>query len=155
MRSFRVYVDTSVLGGYFDSEFAEWSRSLIRDFRLGRLKPVLSEIVATEIEPAPAHVRALHAELVRMPAEIVSVTVEAVDLVDQYARRGVLGERYRNDMLHIALATLARVDVLVSWNFRHIVRLDKIEAFNAVNRDRGLGTLNIYSPREVTFYGED
>lgn len=46
--------------------------------------------------------------------------------------------RYRNDMLHIALATLARVDVLVSWNFRHIVRLDKIQAFNGVNRERGL-----------------
>ncbi len=155
MRPFRVYVDTSVLGGYFDPEFAEWSRSLIQDFRLGRLKPVLSEVVATEIEPAPSHVREIHAELVRLPAEIVDVTVEAVDLVDQYARRGVLGERYRNDMLHIAVATIARVDVLVSWNFRHIVRLDKIESFNAVNRERGLGTLNIYSPREVTFHGED
>jgi hypothetical protein len=58
-------------------------------------------------------------------------------------------------MLHIALATLARVDVLVSWNFRHIVRLDKIRAFNAVNAERGLGDLSIYSPREVTFYGEE
>lgn len=58
-------------------------------------------------------------------------------------------------MLHIALATLARVDVLVSWNFRHIVRLDKIRAFNAVNAERGLGDLSIYSPREVTFHGEE
>jgi hypothetical protein len=58
-------------------------------------------------------------------------------------------------MLHIALATLARVDVLVSWNFRHIVRLDKIQAFNAVNRGQSLGPLSIYSPREVTFYGEE
>lgn len=155
MRSFRVYVDTSVLGGCFDPEFSEWSISLIQDFRLGRLKPVLSEIVATEIEPAPTQVRELHAELVRLPAEIVAVTVETVDLMQEYERRGVLAPRYRNDMLHIALATLARVDVLVSWNFRHIVRLDKIQAFNAVNRERGLGALNIYSPREVTFYGEE
>jgi len=58
-------------------------------------------------------------------------------------------------MVHIALATLARVDVLVSWNFRHIVRLDKIRAFNAVNEERGLAALSIYSPREVTFYGEE
>jgi predicted nucleic acid-binding protein len=155
MRSFRVYVDTSVLGGYFDPEFSEWSMSLIQDFRLGRLKPVLSEVVATEIEPAPIQVRELHAELVRLPAEIVAVTLETVDLVEEYERRGVLSPRYRNDMLHIALATLAGVDVLVSWNFRHIVRLDKIQAFNDVNQERGLGALNIYSPREVTFYGEE
>jgi hypothetical protein len=45
--------------------------------------------------------------------------------------------------------------VLVSWNFRHIVRLDKIRAFNEVNAERGLSPLSIYSPREVTFYGEE
>ena len=155
MRSFRVYVDTSVLGGCFDPEFSEWSLSLVRDFRLGRLSPVLSEVIAAEIEPAPSQVRELHEELLLLPAEVIPVTSEALSLVDAYQQRGVLSPRYRNDMLHIALATLARVDVLVSWNFRHIVRLDKIQAFNAVNADRGLGVLNIYSPREVTFYGED
>jgi len=86
---------------------------------------------------------------------VVPVTPEALSLVTAYQQRGVLSPRYRNDMLHIALATLARVDVLVSWNFRHIVRLDRIRAFNAVNEERGLGVLSIYSPREVTFYGEE
>ncbi|MEB2344135.1 MAG: PIN domain-containing protein [Deltaproteobacteria bacterium] len=155
MRSFRVYVDTSVLGGCFDPEFAEWSLSLIQDFRLGRLAPVLSEVIAAEVEPAPSAVRELHEELLLLPAEVVRVTSEALSLVTAYQQRGVLSPRYRNDMLHIALATIARVDVLVSWNFRHIVRLDKIRAFNAVNAERGLGDLSIYSPREVTFYGEE
>jgi len=54
-----------------------------------------------------------------------------------------------NDMLHIALATIAEVDVLVSWNFRHIVRLDKILLFNAVNLEQGYKPLTIFSPREV------
>jgi predicted nucleic acid-binding protein len=155
MRRFRVYVDTSVLGGCFDPEFAEWSLSLVQDFRLGRLAPVLSDVVAAEVEPAPSQVRALHAELLLMPAEVVAVTPEALALVAGYQQRGVLSPRYWNDMLHIALATLARVDVLVSWNFRHIVRLDKIRAFNEVNAERGLSPLSIYSPREVTFYGEE
>jgi hypothetical protein len=53
-------------------------------------------------------------------------------------------------MRHIALATIADVDALVSWNFRHIVRLDKIRLFNAVNVESGYRVLNILSPREVT-----
>jgi predicted nucleic acid-binding protein len=155
MRTFRVYVDTSVLGDCFDPEFSEWSLSLVQDFRLGRLSPVLSDVIAAEVEPAPSQVHELYEELLLLPAEVIPVTSEALSLVDAYQQRGVLSPRYRNDMLHIALATLARVDVLVSWNFRHIVRLDKIQGFNAVNEERGFGTLSIYSPREVTFYGED
>ncbi len=54
----------------------------------------------------------------------------------------------------IALATTADVDVLVSWNFRHIVHFDKIRQFNAANLERGYKPIDIYSPREVTNYGE-
>lgn len=53
-------------------------------------------------------------------------------------------------MLHIALATVADVDLLVSWNFKHIVRFDKIRLFNAVNLEQGYKPLAIHSPREVT-----
>ena len=58
-------------------------------------------------------------------------------------------------MLHIALSTIADVDILVSWNFRHIVRYDKIRQFNAVNLEQGYHILDIYSPREVTSYEKD
>ena len=58
-------------------------------------------------------------------------------------------------MLHIAVATIAEVDVLVSWNFRHVVRLDKIRLFNAVNLELGYKPLMIYSPREVITYEDD
>ena len=63
--------------------------------------------------------------------------------------------RCQNDMLHIALATVAGVDVLVSWNFRLIVRFDKIRLFGAVNLELGYTPLAIYSPREVSGHGED
>lgn len=55
-------------------------------------------------------------------------------------------------MTHIALATIAEVDAIVSWNFRHIVRLEKIRLFNAVNVELGYPVLSILSPREVTTY---
>lgn len=58
--------------------------------------------------------------------------------------------KYHNDGIHIALATVAEVDVLVSWNFRHIVNFNKIRLFNAVNMEQGYKQIQIYSPREVT-----
>lgn len=76
-------------------------------------------------------------------------------MLTAYERHGILGKRFRNDMPHIALATIADVDVLTSWNFRHIVRFDKIWLFTAVNIEQGYRALAIHSPREVTTYGAD
>jgi predicted nucleic acid-binding protein len=151
MKRLRIYVDTSVIGGCYDPEFRAWSSGLIEDFRAGRFYLVLSEATAAEIERAPVQVREIHAELTAF-AEILPVTEEALDLVEKYEAHAILGSRFRNDMLHIALATVAEVDVLVSWNFRHIVRLDKIQQFNGINLQRGYKPLAIYSPREVTTY---
>lgn len=88
-------------------------------------------------------------------AELLPVTEEVIEVLTAYESHRILGPRFRNDMLHIALATVAEVDVLVSWNFRHIVRLDKIQHFNGVNLELGYKTLSIYSPREVTTYGRE
>lgn len=155
MKRLRVYLDTSVLGGCFDEEFAEWSTRLIDDIRAGRFAPVLSDVTAAEAGDAPAAVQALHDELLVIAGDLLPVTAEALELVGAYQTRGVLSARFRNDMLHIALATIAEVDVLVSWNFRHVVRLDKIRLFNAVNLELGYKPLTIYSPREVITYEED
>ena len=155
MKRQRVYVDTSVLGGCFDPEFAPWSNTLMHDFRSGRLAPVLSEVAAAEVIGAPETVRGLHAELLELGADLLPVTTEVLALLRAYEARGILGERFRNDMLHIALASIADVDVLVSWNFRHIVRLDRIRLFGAVNLELGYRVLSIYSPREVASHGEE
>ena len=112
---------------------------------------MLSDVTVAEIERAPEPVRDLHGELVSI-AELLPVTEEALDLLSTYEGHGILSPRFRNDMLHIAVATVAEVDVLVSWNFRHVVRLDKIQRFNGVNLELGYKTLAIYSPREVTTY---
>ena len=138
MKKLRIYVDTSVIGGCFDPEFAEWSNALIDDFRKGRYQAVLSDVTAAEVLPAPDFVGNLHAELLSLPTQVVRVDEDAVSLVQHYIAHSVLGQRFMNDMLHIALATIiAEVDVLVSWNFKHIVRLDKIRLFNAVNLEQG------------------
>lgn len=155
MKLQRVYVDTSVIGGCFDQEFAVWSESLLHDFAGGVFSPVTSVLVQAEIDLAPIFVQQKYAELLGMKPEILDVTPEALALANLYQTQGILTSKFFNDGLHIAVATVAQVDVVVSWNFRHIVRFNKIRRFNGVNIQQGYRTLQIYSPREVTTYEED
>ncbi|MBX2997608.1 MAG: hypothetical protein KF893_03785 [Caldilineaceae bacterium] len=153
MKLQRVYLDTSVLGGCFDPEFAEWSNGLMQDFRSGLLMPLLSQVTATELQDAPEKVQVVYAELLLLGAEIVEATESALELADAYQEHGILTTKFYDDGLHIAVATVGAADVLVSWNFRHIVHFDKIRMFNAVNLEYGYKPLQIFSPREVTSYG--
>lgn len=135
--------------GCFGEEFAPWSNGLMDDFRSGLYRPVLSEVLAREIGGAPEPVRQVYRELIESDAEYLTTGVQAAQLQEAYERRNVLTSRYRDNLLHIALATAANVDVLVSWNFRHIVHMDKIRMFNAVNLELGYKPLVIHTPREV------
>ncbi len=118
-----------------------------------RYRAVVSEVVATELEPAPDGVKAKWDEILGLKPEFLEVTEEVTAVATEYVERAALPLKFYNDLLHIALATVADVDVLVSWNFKHIVRLEKIRVFNGVNLELGYKQLQIYSPREVTSYG--
>lgn len=150
MKKQRIYIDTSVIGGCFDAEFLEWSNSLMRNFAAGAFVPVVSDVVAAEVQDAPEAVRQEYERLLRSEHEIVLVTEEVVELAEAYQQRGILTPKFYDDGLHIALATIAEVDLLVSWNFKHIVHFDKIRLFSSVNLEHGYRPLQIYSPREVT-----
>jgi hypothetical protein len=91
----------------------------------------------------------------RCSPEIIPPSDETLMLLDAYVDHGILTQKFRNDMLHIALATVYGVDVVASWNFRHIVRYEKIVKFNAVNLEFGYHQIAIHSPREITTYGKD
>ena len=86
-------------------------------------------------------------------AEVFEATESALELADAYQAYGILTPKFYDDGLHIAVATVGEADVLVSWNFKHIVHFDKIRMFNAVNLEYGYKPLQIFSPREVTSYG--
>ena len=77
------------------------------------------------------------------------VNEEMVKLAEKYMEQKIVSEKYYSDALHIAVATVIGVDVLVSWNFKHIVNLDKIKLFNSVNLREGYSILEIRTPREV------
>jgi hypothetical protein len=150
-----VYLDTSVLGGCHDPEFAPWSNGLLQDFRNGLYLPVLSDLLAAEIARAPEPVRRIYRELRGIEHHAVQTGPEVLELRRAYADRSVLGPRYAADMLHVALSTVSNAEMLASWNFKHIVRFDKIRQFNAVNLELGFRQVAIHSPREVTTYGRD
>ena len=154
MKAQRIYVDTSVIGGCHDEEFELWSRGLMDDFRDGVFHPVVSKIVTLEIEEAPTPVQQTYVELLRLGPDVLEVSDEETMLAGQYLERGILSENYYDDAQHIALATVANVDVLASWNFRHIVHFDKIRQFNAVNLEQGYKSIDIRSPREITHHGK-
>ena len=155
MKISRIYVDTSVIGGCFDIEFARWSNGLFMDFKIGNYIPVVSDIVAAEIEAAPSEVLEKYAELISYNPEMLKTTDDVIELADSYIQKNILSKNFLDDARHIALATIHDVDLLVSWNFRHIVHYDKIRMFNSVNIEKGYKTIQIYSPREVTNYGDE
>ena len=146
---FRVYTDTSVLGGCEDEEFAEHSVRLMESFVRGERVLVLSSLTVQELAAAPAGVRRRLASVPEAHIETLELDAEAKDLAEAYISAGVLPAKMFADAQHIAIATAARVDVLVSWNFKHIVNLQRIHGYNSVNLRQGYPMIEIRTPREV------
>ena len=153
MKKTRIYVDTSVIGGCCDPEFQEWSRGLLSDFKAGTFSLLLSELTDAEIQDAPDEVKNIYAEFRKYTDRILELSSETIELANVYLNHKILTQNYRDDARHIAIATVAGTDLLVSWNFKHIVHFEKIQKFNAVNIEMGYKPILIYSPREVTMYG--
>jgi hypothetical protein len=145
----RIYTDTSVLGGCEDEEFAEHSLRLMDAFVRGEFVLVLSSLTVQELAVAPAEVRRRLAAVPEAHIETLQLNAEAKELGEAYLDAGVLPAKMRADAQHIAMATVGRVDVLVSWNFKHIVNLRRIHGYNSVNLRKGYPMIEIRTPREV------
>lgn len=145
----RIYVDTSVFGGCLEPEFELAFRRLFARFRIGEDVLVISDITAAELERAPQPVQDVLSDVPVGFVERWAVTPDAVALADRYLQEGVIPARMRFDAQHIAVATVAAVDVLVSWNFKHIVNLQRIRGYNTVNASLGYPPVEIRTPQEV------
>jgi predicted nucleic acid-binding protein len=145
----RYYVDTSVIGGCYDEKFATASRALLARVRKGELTLIASSLLIEELEPSPPRVRRILDELPASHVQRIIASEESSNLQASYLRAKVVGNASAQDAHHVALATIARADIIVSWNFKHIVNVDKIKGFNAVNLMLGYNTIDIRSPLEV------
>jgi predicted nucleic acid-binding protein len=151
----RVYIDTSVIGGCFDQEFEEWSNRLFDDFRAGKKIAVISDITLDELSDAPQKVQDNFTTIPDDSLEILTSNLESRELADKYITEKAVARKFYEDALHIAIATTNQVNVLASWNFKHIVNLDRIRMYNSVNLKNGFSILEIRTPREILKFDDD
>ncbi|MBD0287111.1 MAG: PIN domain-containing protein [Flavisolibacter sp.] len=151
----RIYIDTSVVGGYYDEEFKEDTRRLFERFENDEITFVVSDLLDLELLDAPQRVRELLLKYSPDKFERIELTEEAITLAGTYIKEKVVGQTSITDCRHIALATINKVDVLSSWNFKHIVNLDKIKGYNSVNLRLGYMMIEIRSPKDLINYGND
>lgn len=144
-----VYADTSVIGGCFDVEFKEWSVALFEEFKTGDRNIIVSDLVLAELKKAPSNVHAVLNEVPLQYRQDLQTTDEAIKLAETYLKEGALTNKSYDDALHIAIATVNKVDVLASWNFKHIVNLKRIRLYNSINLRLGYRLMEIRTPREI------
>ena len=155
MKKQRIYIDTSVFGGYFDLEFDTFTKPLFERIDNGEFIVLYSTVTQEELENAPERVQKLVSNLKVEQTEFIEETDEAIELASEYISEKVVGKTSFADCLHIALATINRADLLISWNFKHIVNIERIRGYNSVNIKNGYKQLEIRSPRELMDYGND
>lgn len=114
---------------------------------------LLSAVLQKELEPAPEKIVKLITDLKTEYTEFLDEDDEAVELATDYVAEKVVGQTSYADCLHIALATINRADLLVSWNFKHIVNIERIRGYNSINIKNGYKQLEIRSPRDLMNYG--
>ena len=151
----RIYIDTSVIGGCFDPEFEEWSLKLFDDFMTGKKIAVVSDITLDELTDAPLMVQDNFKTIPDNSLEILTSDLESRELADKYLLEKAVSSKFYEDALHIAIATINQVNVLASWNFKHIVNLEKIRLYNSVNLKNGYSILEIRTPREILKFNDD
>ena len=153
MKKQRIYLDTSVFGGFFDDEFKEFTKPLFDRINRGEFTIIFSTMLEEELELAPEKVRKLVLGIDNDNTEFVTETDNAVELATEYVSEKVVGQTSYSDCLHIALATINQADLLISWNFKHIVNIQRIRGYNSINIKNGYKQLEIRSPRDLMDYG--
>ena len=155
MKKLRIYIDTSVFGGYFDAEFQEYTKPLFDRIKKGEFQILYSTVTEEELENAPSRVKKLVTDLKAEQTEFLETTDESVELASDYIAEEVVGRTSYADCLHIAIATIDRADLLLSWNFKHIVNIERIRGYNSINIKNGYKQLEIRSPRDLMNYGNE
>jgi predicted nucleic acid-binding protein len=151
MRRIQVYVDTSVFGGTADEEFAAATGRFFQRVHRGEIVVLVSQVTLDELAGAPHEVQQVLKDLPDDCLVQVRADEEAMDLAQAYLDAGILSTSGIADAIHVAAATVAGADMILSWNFRHIVNYHRIRKYNGVNALRGYAPVEIHSPLEMSY----
>jgi len=149
----RIYIDTSIVGGFFDDIFEVETKALFQRLENKEVIFVISEVLEYELEQAKPHIKELLKKYDKDCLEYVKLTDEAINLANCYIAENIVSAKCLDDCRHIAIATINRVDVLTSWNFKHIVNYDRIRMYNSVNLKYAYSTIEIRNPKDLINYG--
>ncbi|MEQ9303668.1 MAG: hypothetical protein RJQ14_07085, partial [Marinoscillum sp.] len=122
----KVYIDTSVVGGYFDEEFEFWTKIFFESVKKHEFQIVISELLTEELKHAPEFIRIFLDDFPTEHKVYVELTEDVEILAKQYINSQIVGVKSLADCRHIATATVNEIEILTSWNFKHIVNLNKI-----------------------------
>ena len=145
----KIYIDTSVIGGYFDKEFDEATKLFFDKVFESNSFLLVSNLLEFELISAPQFIRDFFENLPNDKIIKIESSDEAQILAQMYIDEKIVGKTSLLDCQHIATATLNYADVLVSWNFKHIVNLMRIKGYNSINLREGYHTLEIRTPKEI------
>ena len=146
----KLYIDTSVIGGYHDTEWMAETRLLWQQAKAGQWHLVTSIVAEAELRNAPADVRQVFADTFDAN-NILDTSTEIEELAQAYMASAVVPPKFADDALHIAMATVHGVRLVVSWNFKHLVNVRREDGFNAVNILHGWPPIRIVSPKEIIY----
>ena len=151
-RKLILYLDTSIIGGYYDDEFSADTRQLFQEVANGNYDIVISDLTLKELLKAPDKVKQLLNSTLSISFKEVTATEECIELAKEYLIEKVVGQTSLDDCIHIATATINKIDILVSWNFKHIVNVYRIRGYNSVNLKNGYSPIDIRSPKDIINY---
>lgn len=155
MRALTLYMDNSVLGGYFDDEFSEATRALWKLAQQGHYRFVASVVTAQEAALAPHRVVQLFEQTFPNDTQLLAFTSRSRELAEAYVKAGVVTEKYADDARHVSIATTHGIGLIVSWNFHHLVNYHRETHFNQINTEFGYPILRIVSPQELIYDNEN
>lgn len=150
-----MYLDNSILGGYFDAEFEEPTRRLWRMAEAGECQFIASVVTQQEAVVAPPNVVRLFAWTFPDPSALLELTPRAEELARAYLAAGVVSAQYVDDARHVAIATTHGIGLLVTWNFRHLANYRREAGFNRINLENGYPAIRIISPLEIVYESQD
>lgn len=159
MNKLKIYLETTILNFFYADDAPDKRSDTLRLFQEiveGKYEAYTSYAVIDEIYKASEQLRnRLLSLLIEYDIPILDEGSDADRLADLYVTEGVIPLKYRDDSIHIALATITGMDIILSWNFKHIVKRKTILMTNLINAREGYKNIDIYSPSEVVENDEE
>lgn len=153
MKKLKIYLDTSVLNFVYAEDVPDKmmvTKKFFREIKRKTFHTFISDVVIDEVNKTQEPKKTKLSKLIKkFNLGILPLDQRCEKLAERYLEHKLIPIKYRNDAVHIAIATVNEIDVLVSWNLEHMVKLKTVKGVNLINREVGCKEIDIRTPEEV------